>query len=182
MNHDVVQKLKTQDAAYLRTMIQQTRKEREELEQQFQLEGEMIKALRNGEGGVMAKRTAFVGDKEEQKKFKADDWFGKGMDIFKVQKEEEDEEEDVDEASQKRKSSRKEKEAQALAEKERRNLQRKRERAQERRANYLEAVKERERTLLAAEEELEKQRAKMSASVGGVNKDGVKFKIRARKR
>ena len=31
-------------------------------------------------------------------------------------------------------------------------------------------------------EELEKQRAKMNSSVGGVNKNGVKFKIRERKR
>ena len=43
-------------------------------------------------------------------------------------------------------------------------------------------VKKKERELAAAEEELEKQRAKMSNSVGGVNKNGVKFKIRERKR
>jgi U3 small nucleolar RNA-associated protein 11 len=35
---------------------------------------------------------------------------------------------------------------------------------------------------MIAEEELEKQRAKMSNTVGGTNKDGVKFKIRERKK
>ncbi|KAK5016320.1 hypothetical protein LTR39_002143 [Cryomyces antarcticus] len=35
---------------------------------------------------------------------------------------------------------------------------------------------------MAAEQELENQRAKMSNSAGGVNKNGVKFKIRERKR
>ena len=57
-----------------------------------------------------------------------------------------------------------------------------RSRAQSRTAFRLQMVKKKERELVAAEEELEKQRAKMTSSVGGVNKNGVKFKIRERKR
>ena len=57
-----------------------------------------------------------------------------------------------------------------------------RSRAQSRTAFRLQMVRKKERELVAAEEELEKQRAKMNSSVGGVNKNGVKFKIRERKR
>ena len=46
----------------------------------------------------------------------------------------------------------------------------------------LRALKKRESELVAAEEELELQRAKMNNTVGGVNKNGVKFKVRERKR
>jgi U3 small nucleolar RNA-associated protein 11 len=46
----------------------------------------------------------------------------------------------------------------------------------------LRALKKRERELTTALHELEIQRAKMSHSIGGINKDGVKYKVRARKR
>jgi U3 small nucleolar RNA-associated protein 11 len=66
--------------------------------------------------------------------------------------------------------------------KEQRKEQKKRARNQEGKQNLLDAVKQRESALTAADQELELQRAKMSNSVGGVNKSGVKFKIRERKR
>ena len=50
------------------------------------------------------------------------------------------------------------------------------------RLRLLEAIKRRERELVTAEQELDLQRAKMSNSIGGLNKKGVKFKIRERKR
>jgi U3 small nucleolar RNA-associated protein 11 len=46
----------------------------------------------------------------------------------------------------------------------------------------LRALKKRERELGTALHELEMQRARMSNSIGGTNKDGVKFKVRGRKR
>jgi len=46
----------------------------------------------------------------------------------------------------------------------------------------LQALKKREQELTAGLQELNLQRAKMSNSIGGVNKNGVKFKMRERKR
>jgi U3 small nucleolar RNA-associated protein 11 len=185
LSQEVVRLLKTQDAAYIRTMLQMTRKEREELEQKIMLEGEEIKALGLAEEEERKRNhTVFVGDKEEQRKFKPDEWFGKGDEMPKRKKEiskEDDEEDDAEEAKPK-KLSKKQQEAQLLAEKERRALRRQRERTKERLAIHLEAVKLRERELATAEDELEKQRAKMNNTVGGINKNGVKFKIRERKR
>jgi U3 small nucleolar RNA-associated protein 11 len=78
--------------------------------------------------------------------------------------------------------SKKQIEAQEAAKREARKFRKDRERAQERTISKLRSIKKRERALVAAEEELELQRAKMNNTVGGVNKDGVKFKIRERKR
>ena len=50
---------------------------------------------------------------------------------------------------------------------------------QRRRLEHLRSVEEQ---LTTAEQELELQRAKMTSSVGGTNKNGVKFKVRQRKR
>lgn len=58
----------------------------------------------------------------------------------------------------------------------------KRQRLQELRVGKLEALKKRQREILAAADQLELQRAKMAHTIGGVNKNGVKFKIRERKR
>jgi U3 small nucleolar RNA-associated protein 11 len=78
--------------------------------------------------------------------------------------------------------SKKQIEAQETAKREARKFRKDRERAQERMVTKLQAIKKRERELVAAEAELELQRAKINNTVGGVNKDGVKFKIRERKR
>ena len=57
-----------------------------------------------------------------------------------------------------------------------------RKREREAQLSRLNALRSREKELLVAEQELAHQRAKMSNSIGGVNKAGVKFKIRERKR
>lgn len=57
-----------------------------------------------------------------------------------------------------------------------------RKRIQEARASKLDALRKRRREILAAAEQLELQRAKMARTVGGVNKNGVKFKVRERRR
>jgi len=48
--------------------------------------------------------------------------------------------------------------------------------------NRLTIARQRLETLTEAEEALDLQRAKMSNSVGGVNKQGIKFKVRERKK
>ena len=192
MSMDVVKLLKTQDAGYIRTMLQVVRKERKRLEEEVVLEEEEVKGLGDrDEVGNKGKHTVFVGDKGEQNEFKADEWFGTGKDFVgrvwnRPRRESNDDKkhaaEENEEKEQPKKLSKKQQEAKLLAEKEERWMRSKRQRTQERRAAHLEAVKKREQDLMAAEEELENQRAKMSGSIGGVNKNGVKFKIRERKR
>jgi U3 small nucleolar RNA-associated protein 11 len=63
-----------------------------------------------------------------------------------------------------------------------RAARKRRKRLGELRVAKLEALKKRQREIMAAADELELQRAKMARTVGGVNKDGVKWKIRERKR
>ena len=58
----------------------------------------------------------------------------------------------------------------------------KRRRLQEVRKVKLEMLQRRQKEILAAADQLELQRAKMAKTVGGLNKNGVKFKVRERKR
>ncbi|CAG5138594.1 uncharacterized protein ALTATR162_LOCUS398 [Alternaria atra] len=190
LSMEVVKLLKTQDAGYIRTMLQQTRKEREEVEQRLIMEeqGE-VRAVRDGERARHGKHRVFVDNEEEQEEFEPDTWFGRGEDIparnesptFGDLQDEssEDNEQPVQRPST---LSKKQMEAQEQARKEARKFRKDRERAQERHMSRLRALKKRESELVAAEEELELQRAKMNNTVGGVNKNGVKFKVRERKR
>ncbi|KAF1955166.1 U3 small nucleolar RNA-associated protein 11 [Byssothecium circinans] len=185
LSTDVVKLLKTQDAGYIRTMLQMVRKEKEELEHKIVLAEEDAKVLRDGERGRKGKHTVYVGDVDEQEEFDEEEWFGAGKDCptwNRKRKPSDAVQEESEGDRPKKKLSKKQQEAQELAAKERRALMSKRERIQERSAAHLEAIKARERDLMAAEEELELQRAKMSNTVGGTNKHGVKFKIRERKR
>ena len=190
LSTDVVKLLKTQDAAYIRTMLQQVRRERQKLEERLVLEeqGE-VRALRDGEEGRQGKHRVFVENEEEMEGFDADAWFGEGKSMptasrpeFSAEWEDDEEDEEEEQRPQKKMlSARKLKEQEEEA-KQMKRFEKTRSRAQSRTAYRLQMVKKKERELVAAEEELEKQRAKMNSSVGGVNKNGVKFKIRERKR
>jgi len=191
LSTDVVKLLKTQDAGYIRTMLQMVRKEREELEKRIVLADEEAKVLRAGEKERSGKHTVYVGKKEEQENFDKDTWFGAGgewpdregvRNNVAAQQQEESDEEVKEAAPAPKKLSKKQQAVQELAEREERAFMKKRSRAHERALEHLEAIKARERDLATAEEELEKQRAKMNNTIGGVNKNGVKFKIRERKR
>jgi U3 small nucleolar RNA-associated protein 11 len=187
---DVVKLLKTQDAGYIRTMLQVTRKEREELEKKLVMEeqGE-VRAFKDGESVRHGKHRVFVDNEEEQDEFDPDAWFGRGEQIPERTQSptfgdlQHESSEDEAESTQRPKTlSKKQMEAEEQARREARKFRKDRERALERTASKLQAIKKRERELVAAEEELELQRAKMNNTVGGVNKNGVKFKIRERKR
>lgn len=191
LSTDVVKLLKTQDAGYLRTMLQVTRKEREELEQRLIMEGGEVRALKDGERSRVGKHKVYVENEEEQQEFDPEAWFGQGGELPDVRNPREDlhaeesgEWEDEEEEVQVRPKtlSKKQLEVDVLAKREKRVFKRSRDQAQSRIAFRLDAVKKRERELAAAEEELETQRARMNNTIGGVNKHGVKFKIRERKR
>lgn len=63
-----------------------------------------------------------------------------------------------------------------------RTARKRRKRLAELRVAKLNALKTRQREIMAATHELEAQRARMARTIGGVNKDGVRWKIRERKR
>ncbi|RAR03444.1 u3 snornp-associated protein utp11 [Stemphylium lycopersici] len=183
---EVVKLLKTQDAGYIRTMLQVTRKEREELEKRLVMEeqGE-VRAVKDGEDARQGKHRVFVENEEEQEEFDADTWFGSGKEMPKRSEsptfgdlQDELSEDGELPAQRPNTMSKKQIEAQEQTRREARKFRKDRERAQERTASRLQAIKKRESELMAAEEELEVQRAKMNNTVGGVNKNGVKFKPR----
>lgn len=186
LSQEVVQLLKTQDLAYLRTVLQGTRRERERLEGEILIdEGDGLKTLKDGEG-VKGKHTVFVESRTEQRGFDAEDWFG--TDKLELEKaynrarrkfggEPVEEKEDKAVAKSRRQLG-----AEEQAAKVARKEMKKKVRSQEVKQNLLAAVKQREHELVAAEEVLEQQRARMSNTIGGINKNGVKFKIRERKR
>ena len=172
LSMDVVRLLKTQDAGYIRTMLQRTRKEREKLEMEVQLESEgKFLPLRGDEteghdSEEHAKRIAFVESREEQR------------DMLVVK----DDDAETHTLGSSKRLSRKAEAAKRQAEIAAGRAQKKRAHQHEVRRDLLEAVRKREDDLVTAEQELELQRAKMSHSIGGVNKQGLKFKIRERKR
>lgn len=159
LSQEAVQLLKTQDAGYLRTMAAKARKDIEKLEQSMVLEendevmGETSILLPGGRGS--ANKTVFVDDEDSQEAAV----LGRTLDQSDG---EDDEEADTDVARSK--------------------LRRLRSRQQAWREDKLEALRKRERDLTAAETALDMERARLSNSVGGVNKNGVKFKPRERKR
>lgn len=180
---NAVKLLKTQDKGYLRVMAQRTRRERERLEGEVQVVGKgEVRALREVEDEededdeeeemVKARKITFVDTKDERDKL---------VDAVEDEDEEESDSGEAEEVTTKQ-LSRRTIEKLRRAEIEENRARKKREHQQQVRRNLLEAVRERERDLMQAEEELDLQRAKMSNSVGGVNKDGLKFKIRQRKR
>lgn len=198
LSMDVVKLLKTQDAGYLRTMVQRTRKERERLEEEMRLgegEEEDLQVLKgDGEGEKRGKHTVFVDLVQQQKSFEPGEWFGTDRDGLEKSynrprrrsegvpstREEDDAVQHPENANKSRSQRAKDAEGQAV--KEAHALRRRRQKAQEVRRIRLEALRARERDLQLAEQELENQRAKMTNTLGGVNKEGVKFKVRERKR
>lgn len=196
LSDGVVKLLKTQDAGYLRTMASKSRKERERLEQEIMLcekagaNGKVteLKALKDEKGSRKAKHTVFVEDEAAQNEFDAEEWFGtdeKGVGRAYNRPRKIEVAQDlpiVGSSAAAKKKTQREQEAEEKAWKAGQAVQKKRERDQERRRAVLDAVKTREKDLMTAEEELDRQRNKMNNNIGGVNKNGVKFKVRERKR
>lgn len=63
LSHDAVKLLKTQDAGYLKTMVQETRKKRERLEEEILVQ-EGVKGLKRQDG---RRHLIFVESKDEQR-------------------------------------------------------------------------------------------------------------------
>jgi U3 small nucleolar RNA-associated protein 11 len=193
LSHDAVKLLKTQDAGYLRTVAGRGRRELERLEQAVGVES-VLSMGKNHTG----KKVVFVdGEDVEQKgkrgrKRKSDEMDqengmeveGTGADTNSVGHNgpEVHEQAATDAAMPVKPKSKKALVARQQAMLDLRAARRRRKRLGELRAVKLEALKKRQKEIMAAAEQLELQRAKMSRAVGGVNKDGVKWKIRERKK
>ncbi|GAM35408.1 U3 snoRNA-associted protein [Talaromyces pinophilus] len=200
LSQDTVKLLKTQDAGYLRTVGERIRREMERLEKEVQLQDGMEKVLGGGsrkrsseeedgedeededmfDTGVKRRKVVFAESREDQKEL--------GRELDEADEDgEEDEEDDDDETfgtqlQKQKQPTKKELEAQRKALQQARAARKLKRRAAEARRNKLAALRKQYAEITTAERELDLQRAKMSNSVGGVNKKGVKWKIRERKR
>ncbi|KAI7189848.1 hypothetical protein KC363_g4716 [Hortaea werneckii] len=153
----VVKLMKTQDVGYLGLVVQRTRRLRERVEQEvkvvFDEEGEMVG------GGAADEEVDDVGmDLDDLADLDGLNGPDDGADVSM------DEEED--EGLSKEELAARRRKKNALKAKQR----------------YLDALRDREDQLTEALRRVEAQRARMNSTVGGVNKNGVKFKVRERKR
>ena len=154
LSMDMAKLLKTQDAGYLQTVLQQTRRELERMEKEAIMAGVEVESGLKGNGP--GKRTSFDEDGNEIPVPRRDENDGS------------DEDADGETAGD--------------MSKEDIQARRRRRRAREVLSKHLEALSVREQDLSRALEAVEYQRARMHGTVGGVNKDGTTFKLRERKR
>lgn len=203
LSHEAIKLLKTQDAGYLRTVGEKVRREMEKVEQEVRLQEGMKEVLGGGKEAkkeeedededdefdfgdevedIKPKKLVFADDREEQKVLKQ-------RRLLRDEEEDHmDESDDGDDSfgqqqqKQQQKKSRKQLEAEREALVNERRARKLRKRATEARENKLKALQKKFADISAAERELDWQRGRMDNSVGGTNKNGIKWKIRERKR
>ncbi|KAK5170873.1 uncharacterized protein LTR77_004017 [Saxophila tyrrhenica] len=158
LGEEVVKLMKTQDVGYLRTVLQQTRRERERVGREV-ISGQVGVEVARPVGG--GKRVLFGEDGEAVEGAGTLNPRGADAEEWVSSDEEEGDASDAGKPS---------------------GQERKKRKKQDARRKKLQALEERERDMAAALHEVEMQRAKMNGTVGGVNKNGVKFKVRERKR
>lgn len=175
LSHEAVSLLKTQDAGYLRNAAQRTRKELDRVQEEVGVGGAFSKNQtmnkvifdEDGEGEPVRKKARVSRDAVEEEV----------LDVLTIASPPSTLPKPAPKLlSRKQAEKEKDRLAQLKADRKRRK------RLQDLRAAKLEALKKRQKDILAAADQLELQRAKMGNVVGGTNKNGVKFKIRERKR
>jgi U3 small nucleolar RNA-associated protein 11 len=176
LSTDAVRLLKTQDQGYLRLMSGRARKERERAEEAWTGEGGEVKVI-GAPNDARKGKVIFVDSVEEQR-----NWRPEASEQHEGGGVEEEEDEAIDVKDLRKAKREAQREAQRL--KEDRALRKKLKRHQDVRPAAIESTKKQERELVAVERELELQRAKMGKSVlvGGINKLGVKFRPKERRR
>ena len=189
LSQEAVKLLKTQDSGYLRTMLQKTRRALEKREQEFVLrDGQGAEVLGSSNNSDQGQHVVFVGSREEQNQRLRGKGTANSNDAAQGLKDHSETdrldraEESLVSSTLRKSKSRRALEREELARKEESILRKKHKREQEARRSKLAALRAREKDLMDAENELELQRAKMSNSVGGVTKAGLKWKIRERKK
>lgn len=195
LGQDVVKLLKTQDMGYVTTMLQKTKRARARLEQEFVLsedQGTKVLGLLSSQASSQGKgsRTVFVSNMEEQRQdnsnqgvtFPQDSTTRERGNTFMNEKEEDSDGEPLVYLPKETTLSRRAAACQKLAVKQDKLLRKQHRKQQDARRSKLAALIAREKDLISAGNELDLQRAKMSNSVGGITKVGVKWKVRERKR
>ncbi|KAJ5936296.1 Small-subunit processome Utp11 [Penicillium verhagenii] len=201
LSHEAIKLLKTQDQGYLRTAGERLRRQIETLQREMQLQKGMNEAL-----GIKTKekKRAESEDEDDDDEFDGfDDMddlvldepvkqksrkvvFADDRDQQRILKEGNEKvetpEESDDETPRQTKLNPKEIAAKRQALIETRRARKLRKRAVEARENKILALQKQYQGIQEAEREVEWQRGKMSNSVGGTNKNGIKWKIRERKR
>lgn len=197
---EAVKLLKTQDKGYLKTQSERIRREIERLESEVKLQDGMndmlgVKSRQKEEvsdddefdgfddlddlafdppAKQKSRKIVFADDKSQQQDLKRKRTEALEVDVM--------DEDDEEESSKPVRKTPKQIAAERKALVEARRARHVRKRAVESRENKLKALKRQFAELQAAEQELDWQRGKMDNSVGGTNKNGLKWKVRERKR
>ncbi|OAL40598.1 hypothetical protein AYO20_00334 [Fonsecaea nubica] len=193
LSHDAVKLLKTQDAGYLRTVAAKGRREIERLTEEVGMD-----SVTRGKSKPATRKTFDNDDDDEPEKTtkgKKRSWIGEVLQDQTGAGEADQPMHDVEILAattviqvpdDKDKPPKPKSKKALLAEQDAlsrlRAERKRRKRLQDMRVAKLEALKTRQREILAAADQLELQRAKMARTVGGVNKNGIKFKVRERKK
>lgn len=203
LSHDAIKLYKTQDAGYLRTVGERVRRQMERLEEEVRLQGSFGEKLgeeksEDEEDGdesdfddfdfddapskkskrslQQQKKVVYADDRKEQKALRK-------KRLRDEDAEDVDEDEDVtmgEEAPKKKSQKQLLAERQALVDK--RRARKLKKRAAEARQTKLAGLRKQYADITAAERELDWQRGRMDNVVGGTNKNGIKWKIRERKK
>ncbi|KAN0068659.1 Small-subunit processome [Elaphomyces granulatus] len=205
LSHDAIKLLKTQDAGYLRVVGERVRRQVKRLEEDVNLQEGMREILTERQPlsvddnkNQTNRKVIFAESRDQQQKLgriRSDD---NEVDSDLEQHEDEEvEPEDADgdtegnndpsfgqqlKATTQQTKSKKQVEAESRAYVELRAAKKLKRRAAEIRSNKLDALRKQYTEITAAEKELDWQRARMTNSVGGVSKHGIKWKIRERKK
>jgi U3 small nucleolar RNA-associated protein 11 len=192
LGHDAVKLLKTQDAGYLRVALSRGRKEMKRLEE---VVGSGIEDEDSGRKIVFGdpgaeKENVLRGKKRDARGAVPENLEGNEMNSTPVKNLHDAEMEDsnsseghdlpeLTQASESATVRTASKETVPTRDRNRRDLQ---VLLRESRIKKLAALRKRQKEIMAAAAQLESQRDRMARTVGGVNKNGVRFKIRERKR
>lgn len=206
LSHEAIKLLKTQDAGYLRTVGERVRRELERVELDVRLQEGMAGALPGSDTSRKGKKAEGGGDMDDdgfdfddddldnddqatkpKKLVFADDHTEQRQLKKRRLQNHEDEDNDTEPTFEQAKTKPKKKSPKQLAAErqalvEARRARKIRKRAVDARENKVKALRKQLDDIVAAERELDWQRGRMDNVVGGTNKNGVKWKIRERKR
>ena len=186
LDQDVVKLLKTQDAGYVTTMLQKTKRALAKLEQEFLLnEGKSVDLPGACSSQKKGSHTVFV-DGEKQGQYKPEHKIAlrpdstRKLEIPSMNEEANDS--DGQPWVQGLPMSRRAAKGQELVSKQDELWRKHCKKEQDAQTSKLAALSAREQDLIEAKNELDLQRAKMSNSVGGTTKGGAKWRVRERKK
>ena len=190
LDQDVVKLLKTQDAGYVATMLQKTKRSQARLVQDFVLnDGKGVQLLSAISSQKKEGHMIFVDSTEQQRQYRPEGKAASRQGSTSILKDpsrnmEEDDSDGVPRTClpQEPSVARRAGKSDEIASKYDKVLRKYRRKEQDARKSKLAAMNTREKDLVEAKHELDLQRAKMSNNVGGTTSFGFKWKVRERKK